>query len=350
MCMLYLGAPSTYTATGYMVGANPAIDVGTVQFQENGGPYPISVTLQNHDVASGCSGSLVSLYWSDPTTSFTLEEAIPQSPATATQPIAAVPNTLPPTTTDTSTVFNFSWTPDAGAFGTNGGHVCLAAVAQCTSSDCPTAAPCGLGQTATLASPLVAIHNVQIYPPPPRPPLPPKFIHPHFPLPPFFFGATNGGNAAGLTRIVARAYDPDHEEDRVKILNLAWLPAVRRAYGRQMKFGVPAQVSLALGAESVISRPNGPRVRLGYTGPVQSDLGDELVKRSWVNAASAGHATKEVELVPRQIQQAGVQVTANHDDGRLYAIEISHELLLGGAPPALLGRLVVVYAAPIKLW
>jgi hypothetical protein len=354
MCELYLGATNSYATTPpnpfYL---NPSIQSPTYTFTE-GNSYPLTVVLQNADTTVGCSSALVNLYWSDPTTSFLI--------VSGNQIGTTVSNSVPPATPATTIPpapqmdgfadFDFNWTPDATAASTNGGHVCLAAIAQCASSDCFTPAPCGPGQTATTGSALVAIHNTQVNPPAPAPPGPgsgrpgPRRIRP------FFFGATNGGSIAGLTRIVARAYNPENEEDRLRILYLAGLPAVQQAYGRCMKFGTPAEVLLALGAESIIvpARRDGPAVRLGFTGPVNAEFADELVERSW--AKGGGHAaiTKEVELMPRQVQQVGVEVVPRDDDGRVYAIDIAHELVVKGAPPVVLGGLTVLFATSCRPW
>jgi hypothetical protein len=348
MCDLYLGDTNARATTPPSpFYTNPSIQSPTYVFTQ-GTAYPINVVLQNHDTAAGCTGALVNLYWSDPATSFMIVGAN-QIPATGTPvlPIAAA-TTIPPA--DGSTTFPFSWTPDPTAAGTNGGHVCLAAIASCTTTDCIAPPPCGPGQAATTGSPQVAIHNVHVNPPPPPPPSP-RPGGPRRP-PPFFFGAANGGKLAGLTRVVARAYNPDNEEDRLKILHLAGLPAVQQAYGRCMKFGVPAEVLLALGAESVVvpALRGGSTVRLGFTGPVEAEFAEELVKRSWAKAAGHHASTKEVELVPRQVQQTAVQVVPKEDDGRIYAVEISHELVIKGAAPVVLGGLTVLFAAACRPW
>jgi hypothetical protein len=158
---------------------------------------------------------------------------------------------------------------------------------------------------------------------------------------------------AGLTRVVARAYNPDDAHDRLRILHLAGLPSVRQAYGRCMKFGTPAEVLLALGAESVVVPPasrEGSPIRLGATGMVSTEMADELVKRDWARAPGSHAVTKEVELIPRQVQQVAVQVVPRDDDGRIYAVEIGHELVVKGAPAALLGGLTVLFAAPCRPW
>ncbi len=345
MCDLYLGDTNARATTPpNPFYTNPCIQSPTYVFTP-GTDYPINVVLQNHDPNTGCSAALVDLYWSDPTTSF-LIVAANQIAATGTpvQPISFAP-TFPPG--DASATFPFTWTSAAiaTASGTNGGHVCLAAIASCTSADCVAPPPSGPGDTANVASPQVAIHNVHVNPPPPAPPPGPKPRR----IRPFFFGATNGGRAGGLTRIVARAYNPDNEEDRVKILYLAGLPSVQQAYGRCLKFGLPAEVLLALGTESVVA-PSKGSARLGFTGPVVGEFADELVKRSWGKAVGHHAATKEVDLIPRQVQQAAVEVIPRENDGRIYAVEISHELLVKGAAPVVLGGLTVLFAAPCQPW
>ncbi len=74
------------------------------------------------------------------------------------------------------------------------------------------------------------------------------------------------------------------------------------------------------------------------------------MKRSWTKAVGHAPVTKEFDLIPRQVQQAGVYVTPREEDGRIYAIEIGHELIAKGAPPALLGGLTVLFAAPCRPW
>jgi hypothetical protein len=343
MCQLYLGNTNSYASTPPSpFWTNPSIQSPIYTFTADGTTYPINVVLQNADTASGCSAALVELYWSDPTTSFLIvgANAVPATGA-AVQPIAAKLTFSPD---DATTTFSFGWTPDATVSGTNGGHVCLAAIASCTTTVDGCVAPAPPGPTAATGNAQVAIHNTQVNPPPPGGM---KRIWP------FFFGAANGGPLAGLTRLVARAYNPDNEADRVHLLRLADLPAVRAAYGRCLKFGLPAEVHLALGAESIVVPPThkgGCGGRLGYTGRVTPDFADHLVKRSWVKAAGHAPATKEFDLIPRQVQQAGVYVTPHDEDGRIYAVEIGHELVAKGAPPVLLGGLTVLFAAPCRPW
>jgi hypothetical protein len=345
MCQLYLGDTNSYATTPpNQFWTNPSIQSPSYTFVADGTGYPINVVLQNADTNTGCSAALVELYWSDPTTSFLLVSgnAVPPTGA-AVQPIAAKLTFSPD---DASTTFPFTWTPDATVAGTNGGHVCLAAIASCTttSDGCVAPAPSSPGSTAATGNAQVAIHNTQVNLPPPGPM---KRIWP------FFFGATNGGGIPGLTRLVARAYNPDNEADRIHLLNLAALPAVRAAYGRCLKFGTPAEVHLALGAESVVVPPAQKGRcggRLGYTGAVTPELADHLVKRSWTKAVGHAPVTKEFDLISRQVQQAGVYVTPREEDGRIYAIEIGHELIAKGAPPTLLGGLTVLFAAPCRPW
>jgi hypothetical protein len=350
MCDLYLGdTDSRATTPPTPVWLNPSIQSPTYVFESDGTSYPINVVLQNHDTGTGCAEALIELHWSDPTTSFLLTSGPGGNEiGTSTAPIAAK-GTFDPD--DASTTFTFNWVPTPAIAATNLGHVCLAAIASCTSADCVAPAP--PGPTADIASPQVAIHNVHVNPPPmpmppPKPGGPPPFWRPW----PFFFGATNGGGVAGVTRLVARAYDPANEADRIHLIRLANLPAVRAAYGRCLKFGTPAEVHLALGTETVVvpHASKGVAPRLGSTGRVKPDFADHLVKRDWVKATGHAPAAKEFELIPRQIQQAGISVIPREDDGHIYAIEIGHELVVKGKPHVLLGGLTVLFAAACRPW
>jgi hypothetical protein len=348
MCDLYLGdTHSRATTPPTPFWTNPSVQCFTYTFTA-GTTYPINVVLQNHDLNTGCMGALVDLYWADPTTSFLLVggaggNQIPSS-GTPVQPITFA--TVP---VDASATFSFSWTPTLTIAGTNGGHVCLAAIASCTTPDCVAPAPCGPGMTATTSSPQVAIHNVQVNAPPM-----PMHRGPHrWGIRPFFFGATNGGKNGGLTRLVARAYNPADEADRVHLLRLAALPSVRQAYGPCFKFGTPAEVLLALGAESIVvptSTGGGFAPRLGFTGAVDAEVGEELVKRNWARVAAHHSVVKEVDLLPRQVHQAAVHVVPADDDGRVYAIEIGHEMPVKNGPPVILGGLTVLFASPHRPW
>jgi hypothetical protein len=205
------------------------------------------------------------------------------------------------------------------------------------------------GSPADTTSKLVAIHNVHVNPPPPGPPPPPH----HRRIWPFFFAATNGGKAAGRTRIVARVYNPQEEAHRGQIWHLAGLPHVRAALGRHAKFAVPAEIHLAIGAEAVLVPgnipPGRPVPRLSFTGAVQPELGDHLVRRDWVKAPGTGVAVKEVELLPGQVQQAAVYVVPHGEEGHVYAVEICHELVTSAGPVAI-GGLTVLFVAPSRPW
>ena len=167
---------------------------------------------------------------------------------------------------------------------------------------------------------------------------------------PFFFGATNAGHVGGVTRITARAYDPADKQDRWRIVQLASLPSIVSAFGPNAKFGVPAQVQLALGPESVLARADGRgNARLSFTGPVAHDFAHDLVRGQWSKGGARG-TTQEIELMSRQVQQVGVKVIPKHDDGSLYAVHIGHELIAKGKKPVNLGGLTVIFAAPKAHW
>jgi MYXO-CTERM domain-containing protein len=161
-CDLYLGGPDDSDASPPTpVTSNTAIETGSSVFVV-GTPYAITVELQNDSLTSGCSAAIVTLYWTDPTTSYQLVAAQQiAAVGNVALPIAARPNTLPPSA-DATAFFQFSWTPDAVAAGTNGGNVALTAMAQCTTSDCPIPAPSTVGDAADTASPLVAVRDVQV--------------------------------------------------------------------------------------------------------------------------------------------------------------------------------------------
>ena len=257
---------------------------------------------------------------------------------------------------DASSNFGFSWTPSSAAAGTNGGHVCLAAVAGCNSADCGESVPYRTPPNVTpdINNVQVAIHNVQVnLPAGPSPGArggsPPPAMSPG--SGPFFFGATNPGAVAGLTRITARAYDPANARDRISLVQLAALPSVIAAFGRRPKFGLPEQVRLAVGPESVLLRTDGKGgARLGFTGPIAEDFAQELVRGRWVKGSAGKGVVQEVDLLPGQAQQVGVSVVPRHDDGSLYAVQIGHDLLVKGERPVNLGGLTVIFAAPNLPW
>lgn len=357
MCDLYLGAPNSRTTPPNPIWENPSIISSTYTFTE-GTAYALTVQLQNHDTVAGCSGAEVDLYWTDPTTGFLLQNAnligaVLGSIGTATN--------LPPA--DASSNFAFDWTPPAAAAGTNGGHVCLAAVAGCNSADCGEVVPYRTppNQTPDINNVQVAIHNVQVNPPAPGPPPPPP---PHGkpgggnPPPamspgsgPFFFGATNPGKIAGITRVTARAYDPSNRRDQYSLVQLSSLPSVVAAFGPRPKFGLPEQVRLALGPESLLVRGDGKGGgRLGFTGPQAEDFAHDIVRGRWAKASGAKAAEQEIDLLGGQVQQAGVSVVPRHQDGSLYAIQIGHDLLVKGKKPINLGGLTVIFAAPNMPW
>lgn len=354
MCDLYLGAPNSRASTPPTpVWENPSIISPTYTFTQ-GTAYGLTVQLQNHDINGGCSMAEVDLYWTDPTTGFLLNAANLIGSLIGSIGLATA---VPPA--DASSNFGYTWTPDVAASGTNGGHVCLVAVTGCNSSDCTAAneqIPCRPPNPATLSSPLVALHNVQVNPPAPGAPQPPGGggNPPPAMSPgsgPFFFGATNAGHVSGMTRITARAYDPADRHDRASLVQLASLPSVVSAFGPRPKFGVPAQVLLALGPESVLVRGDGKgNARLGFTGPVAHDFAHDLVKGKWIRGATHKGTTQEIELHSRQVQQVGVSVVPKHDDGSLYGVHIAHDLIVKGKKPVQLGGLTVVFAAPHKPW
>jgi hypothetical protein len=74
------------------------------------------------------------------------------------------------------------------------------------------------------------------------------------------------------------------------------------------------------------------------------------VKRDWAKANGHHPVKKEIELLPRQVQQAAVQVVPHDEEGHIYAIEVSHELVTKGAQPVRLGGLTVLFAAPCRPW
>jgi hypothetical protein len=351
MCDLYLGPLNSRSGSPpNPFWTNPSITCPTAPgyvFTADGTSYPINVMLQNHDLMYGAMGATVELFWADPTTGFALTNSI----GTVTQGIA---NATP--VTDANNTYTFNWAPNAAVSSDNGGHVCLAAVASVNEPpNCVEPPPQMPPAQAVVTSPQVAIHNVQVNAPggpmPPPPPGPGGMRH-RFPWP-FFFGATNAGSLNGRTRLVARAYSPQVEADRDRLWELAFHPGVRSVAGRCLKFGTPASVHLATGIESILIPALGSKgtaSRLSHTGPVHPDLADHLVKRDWVKSTSNHTAVKEVELFSRQSQQAAVWVEPHGEDGHLYAVEISHELLRDAGPPIVLGGLTVVFVPLCRPW
>jgi hypothetical protein len=355
MCDLYLGAPNSRTSTPpNPVWENPSIISSTYTFVENT-TYSLTVQLQNHDTVAGCAGAEVDLYWTDPTTGFVLQAA---NLIGATAGSIGTATAIPPA--DASSNFAFTWTPGSDAAGTNGGHVCLAAIAGCNSADCGEVVPYRTppNQTPDLSNVQVAIHNVQVNMPAPGAPPPPSGGgHGHGPPPPamspgsgpFFFGATNSGQVAGITRITARAYDPANASDRYNLVQLASLPSVVAAFGPKAKFGVPEQVHLGLGPEALLLRQDGKGGgRLGFTGPVSQEFAKDLVRGRWNKGAGRKGSTQEIDLLPYQVQQVGVSVVPGHEDATLYAVHIAHELLVKGKKPLYIGGLTVIFVAPNK--
>lgn len=356
MCELYLGPTGSYSGTPPTpFWTNASIEVGTGSFNR-GTAYPIPVTLQNHQVGAmnGCMSSVVKLYWADPVTSFTCV-ASQEIPITTGQP-AVQPISGASSFGDSSVVFNFTFSPDASVFGTgtDPGHVCLLGAGFCASTDCSATAPEPVtpGNNPDVTNNRIAIHNIHV-----QDPMPGMIRHWPFRTWPFFFGAAHGADVAGRTRLVARAYDPRDEGDRVRILELVAMRGVRAALGPGAKFAVPAEVHLGLGLENILLTPAkafaGPAPRLGYTGTVRPELADDLIRGAWTKA-TAGHAPAEsvLEMVPHQIRQAGIHVVPHgpdRDHTHAYAVEVRHELITK-AGPVVMGGLTVIFVAPSRPW
>jgi hypothetical protein len=122
----------------------------------------ISVTVQNSGNVS--PASTLELYWGDPTTGClaVASHLIGRvgDVSTWTVPTYTV---IPPA--DGTITTNFAWTPDAAAFSTNGGHVCLLARTEFNSSPgggCPNISWDG---TAPQADPHSGIRNIQVVAP-----------------------------------------------------------------------------------------------------------------------------------------------------------------------------------------
>jgi hypothetical protein len=267
---------------------------------------------------------------------------------TSAVPVQSIGN-FPPSP-DPMVDYDFSWTPDSTVVSTgpDPGHVCLLAQAYCVSTDCVAPRTRSPGMTADPTDPRTAIHNIHVQDPTPG--MIRRWPHRTWP---FFFAATNGAGINGRTRLVARAYDPAHEADRARILDLAGLPAVRAALGRCAKFALPAEVHLGIGTETVVAPPGAgvkfPAPRLGFTGTVQPELAADLVRGAWTKVAHASPASHDLEMVARQATQAAVHVVPHDEEGHIYAVEVRHELLTG-KEPIVMGGLTVVFTTLCRPW
>ena len=135
------------------IGVSKTLAVGTTLL--------VAITLSNHGTDDSPPTSL-ELYWGDPTDGCLRHD---QNRIGNTVNFVSVPGAITNPAIDGQSGTGFGWTPDAAALNTNGGHVCLLAVAYNTQA--PTGAGCVQQSNNSLSpatDPLSAVAEIQVVP------------------------------------------------------------------------------------------------------------------------------------------------------------------------------------------
>ena len=324
---------------------NTAIDVGSSGTNfERGVNRTIRVTVRNHGTDDS-PNSRLELFWADPSTSFTMATQIDVTK------FGIVPGG-DGLTVDGDWPENFSWTPNATAVGTNGGHVCL--LAQVGNEASPADMACSPQSHLAFSSAAIdarsAIRNIHVSNPPKKAwHLPGGHKHGMN----FAFAAADAGARQGEeTRLIIRAVDPRKDRDRLEIL--AADPAVHQALSaRPGKFALPDGVLVAEGTERVVlPRPmvvvRNPRdlrsmPRIGHLGPLSNQAAARLLPQG----TKVMDAKKPLALtmVPGEMRQIIVHVVPGKGAG-FYAVAVDHV----GKKDRVIGGLMMIFIPPPELF